>query len=265
MSAAPPSVAGPQVPALPDLPLQQGHPGSPLQGRSGPGRSHRYYDLVMAAFVCVLLCSNLIGVRKIAAVDVPLLGVVVFGAGNLFFPISYLFGDILTEVYGYARSRRVVWAGFAALFFASFQAAVVVGLPPADSFKDQALLEWAFGATWRVAGASLIAYFCGEFVNSFTLARLKVLTRGRYLPLRTIGSTVVGEAVDSLIFYPLAFYGMWSNEQLVAVLITNYCIKVGWEVLATPLTVKIVAWFKRQENEDFYDVDTSFTPFSLKV
>jgi queuosine precursor transporter len=225
----------------------------------------RYYDLVLGAFVCVLLCSNLIGVKKVAAVDLPVIGLLVFGAGNLFFPISYLFGDILTEVYGYARARRVVWTGFAALAFASFQSFVVVSLPPAESFVDQEKLEWAFGSTWRIAGASLIAYFCGEFANSFTLARLKVLTRGRLLPLRTITSTVVGEAIDSVLFYPLAFYGVWSNALLLKVLAANYALKVLWEVLATPLTVRVVHWLKRKEGVDVYDTHTDFTPFSLKV
>jgi uncharacterized integral membrane protein (TIGR00697 family) len=225
----------------------------------------RYYDLILGAFVCVLLCSNLIGVKKVAAVDLPIVGLFVFGAGNLFFPISYLFGDVLTEVYGYARARRVVWTGFAALFFASFQSAVVVGLPPAPSFLDQAQLEWAFGATWRIAGASLIAYFCGEFANSFVMARLKVITAGRFLPLRTISSTVLGEAVDSVIFYPLAFYGVWSNALLLQVLIANYLIKVGWEVLATPVTVAVVRFLKKREGVDVYDTNTNFTPFSLKV
>src|SRR5262245_49702589 len=162
-------------------------------------RPYKYYELVMAAFVCVLLCSNLIGVRKITHVE--LFGHdVVFGAGNLFFPIAYLFGDVLTEVYGYARSRRVVWAGFAALAFASFQSAVIVALPPAPAFKGQAMIEWAFGSTWRIALASLLGYFCGEFANSFTLAKMKILTAGRHLWARTIGSTVVGEAVDTVVF-----------------------------------------------------------------
>ncbi len=228
-------------------------------------RTYKYYDLVMAAFVCVLLCANLIGVRKLTAVDLPVVGLVSFAAGNLFFPISYLFGDILTEVYGYARSRRVVWAGFTALLFASVQSAVVVNLPPSPDFHDQVQLEWAFGSTWRIAGASLFAYFCGEFVNSFTLAKLKILTQGRLLPVRTIGSTVVGELVDTLLFYPLAFLGVFPNDVLIKIMIANYCIKVGWEVVATPLTVRVVTWFKRLENEDFYDRDTQFTPFSLKV
>lgn len=228
-------------------------------------RTYRYYDLVMAAFVCVLLCSNLIGVRKLTTIDLPLFGIVVFGAGNLFFPISYLLGDILTEVYGYARSRRVVWAGFAALGWATAQAAVVVNLPPARDFVGQDHLEWAFGSTGRIAAASLIGYFAGEFMNSIVLAKMKVLTQGRWLPLRTISSTVVGEAADSLIFYPLAFYGVFSNELLLMAMGANYCIKVGWEIVATPMTVRVVGWFKANEGEDFYDTHTKFTPFSLKV
>jgi hypothetical protein len=227
---------------------------------------YRYYDLVMAAFVCVLLCANLIGVTKVAQVE--LFGVKhAFGAGNLFFPLSYLFGDILTEVYGYARSRRVVWAGFAALTFASFMSFVVVNLTPADGdwFPGQEVIEKAFGSTWRIAGASLIGYFCGEFMNSFTLAKLKVLTQGKHLWMRTIGSTVVGESIDTLVFYPLAFYGSWSNELLVSVMIANYCLKVGWEIVVTPITYRVVNALKRAENEDFFDTDTNFTPFSLAV
>jgi queuosine precursor transporter len=232
-----------------------------------PARQYRYYDLVLGAFVCVLLCSNLIGVRKVTQVSWNGEELFAFGAGNLFFPIAYLFGDILTEVYGYARSRRVVWAGFAALAFASFQSFVVVQLPPAAEFRDQAQLEWAFGSTWRIALGSLVAYTCGEFVNSFTLAKLKIATQGRLLWTRTIGSTVAGEAVDTLIFYPLAFYGEpWMPDALlVKIMVANYFIKVGWEVLATPLTYRVVAFFKRAEQEDFYDRNTNFTPFSLKV
>ncbi len=230
-------------------------------------RQYRYYDLVMAAFVCSLLCSDIIGVRKVTHVGWGGKELFAFGAGNLFFPIAYLFGDILTEVYGYARSRRVVWAGFAALAFASLQSFVIVKLPSAAEFHDQAQLEWAFGSTWRIALGSLIAYFCGEFVNSFTLAKLKILTEGRLLWTRTIGSTIAGEAVDSIIFYPLAFYGeSWMPDSLlVKIMIANYCIKVGWEVVATPITYRVVAFFKRAEHEDYYDRATNFTPFSLKV
>ncbi|HCO42483.1 queuosine precursor transporter [Immundisolibacter sp.] len=223
-------------------------------------RSYRYYDLVMAAFVCVLLCANLIGVSKVTTV-----GGFSFSAGNLFFPLSYLFGDILTEVYGYARSRRVVWAGFGALAFAALMSAIVVHLPPAPGWTGQAVIEAAFGSTWRIALASLLGYWCGEFVNSFTLARMKVLTRGRWLWTRTIGSTLVGEAADTMIFYPLAFYGVWDNDLLLAVMGANYCIKVGWEVLATPVTYRIVSRLKRAEQEDYFDDKTDFNPFTLKV
>jgi uncharacterized integral membrane protein (TIGR00697 family) len=229
--------------------------------------NYRYYEFVMAAFVTVLVCSNLIGPAKIAQLDLPVLGTVTFGAGVLFFPISYVFGDVLTEVYGYARSRRVIWSGFAALAFASFMAWVVVQLPPAASWKNQAAYEVAFGSTWRIALASMFAYFCGEFVNSFVLAKMKIATRGRHLWMRTIGSTILGEGVDSLLFYPLAFYGsgIIPNELLPAVMVAQFIGKVGVEVVFTPVTYAIVGWLKRAENEDYYDRDTRFTPFSLKV
>jgi uncharacterized integral membrane protein (TIGR00697 family) len=227
-------------------------------------RVYKYYDLIMASFVCVLLCANLIGVAKVT--EVTVFGhSFAFGAGNLFFPLSYLFGDILTEVYGYARSRKVVWAGFSALAFASFMSFVVVHLPPADGWEGQAVIEQAFGSTWRIALASLIGYFVGEFANSFTLAKLKVKTQGKQLWMRTIGSTIVGEACDTLVFYPLAFYGSWPDELLLAVMGANYLIKVGWEVVATPVTYRVVGALKRAEQEDYYDRDTNFTPFSLET
>ncbi len=227
-------------------------------------RSYRYYDLIMASFVCVLLCANLIGVSKVT--ELTVFGKrFVFGAGNLFFPLSYLFGDVLTEVYGYARSRKVVWAGFGALGFASLMSWVVVHLPPAHGWTGQAMIEAAFGSTWRIALASLIGYFCGEFANSFTLAKMKVLTRGRFLWTRTIGSTIVGEACDTLVFYPFAFYAVWSNDLLVRVMIANYFIKVGWEVVATPITYRVVNALKVAEREDYFDTDTKFTPFSLET
>jgi len=230
----------------------------------GGPRVYRYYDLIMASFVCVLLCANLIGTSKVATVT--LFGQEIrFGAGNLFFPLSYLFGDILTEVYGYARSRKVVWAGFGALAFASGMSWVVVHLPPARGWDGQATVEAAFGSTWRIALASLTGYFVGEFGNSFTLAKLKIFTGGRWLWTRTIGSTIVGELGDTLVFYPLAFYGAWSNDVLVSVMIANYFIKVGWEVVATPITYRVVGALKRIEHEDYYDRDTNFTPFSLST
>ncbi len=231
-----------------------------------PARSYRYFDFVMAAFVTILICSNLIGPAKIAQVDWPLVGTLTFGAGVLFFPISYVFGDILTEVYGYSRARKVIWAGFAGLAFASFMATVVVALPPAPFWKHQAAYEVAFGTTWRIALASMFAYFCGEFVNSFVLAKMKILTAGRWLWTRTIGSTIFGEAVDSALFYPLAFYGtgIIPDDKLPMVMLAQFVTKVGVEVVFTPVTYRIVAFLKRAENEDYYDRDTDFTPFSLK-
>lgn len=229
-------------------------------GKAPTERTYRYYDLIMAAFVTVLLCSNLIGVSKVVTI-----AGFTFGGGNLFFPLSYLFGDILTEVYGYARSRRVVWAGFGALIFASLMSWIVVTLPAADGYQGQAALEQIFGSTPRIVAASIFAYFVGEFTNSFTLAKLKIFTAGRFLWMRTIGSTIAGEAVDSLMFYPLAFYGIWSNDLLIKVMLANYVIKVSWEIFATPLTYRIVGFLKRKEHEDFYDRETDFTPFSLKV
>ena len=229
-------------------------------------RSYRYYDLVMAAFVTILICSNLIGPAKIAQLDLPVLGVVTFGAGVLFFPISDVFGDILTEVYGYDRARKVIWAGFAGLAFASVMATVVVALPPAPFWNNQAAYEVAFGSTWRIVAASMFAYFCGEFVNSFVLAKMKVLTKGRWLWTRTIGSTIFGEAVDSALFYPLAFYGtgIIPDDKLPMVMLAQFVTKVGVEVLFTPLTYRIVNALKRAENEDYYDRKTNFNPFSLK-
>jgi uncharacterized integral membrane protein (TIGR00697 family) len=229
-------------------------------------RDYRYYDFVMAAYVCVLLCSNLIGPAKVSSVHLPVIGTVTFMAGVLFFPISYIFGDILTEVYGYARDRRVVWAGFAALGFASFMAAVVVHLPPADFWRDkQPAVEAIFGNTPRIIAASIVAFLCGTFVNSYVLAKMKILTSGRALWSRIIGSTLCGELVDSILFYSIAFYGLWPREQLIDALFTQYLLKSGWEIVMTPLTYRVVSFLKRVENEDYYDRDTNFTPFSLKT
>jgi queuosine precursor transporter len=230
-------------------------------------RQYRYYELVMAAFVTILVCSNLVGPAKIAQVDLPLWGAFSFGAGVLFFPLSYVFGDILTEVYGYARARRVIWCGFGALAFAALMASIVVALPPAPFWKHQGAYEIAFGSTWRIVAASMIAYFCGEFVNSFVLAKMKVAMQGKRLWMRTIGSTIFGEAVDSALFYPLAFYGtgIIPNDKLPLVMLAQFVTKVGVEVVFTPLTYKIVNALKRAEHEDYYDRDTNFTPFTIKA
>ncbi|HEY3431518.1 MAG TPA: queuosine precursor transporter [Rhodocyclaceae bacterium] len=231
-------------------------------------RQYRYYDFIMAAFVCVLLCSNLIGAAKAAQVDLPLIGTVIFSGGVLFFPISYIFGDILTEVYGYGRDRRVVWAGFAALAFASFMSAVVLALPAAaDDFNRayQDHLVAVFGNTPRIVAGSMIAFFCGTFANSYVLAKMKIATQGKWLWSRTIGSTLIGEAVDSGLFYVIAFYGLWPDEQVLKVALAQYLLKTSWEVVMTPVTYKVVNFLKRHEREDWYDRHTNFSPFRIKV
>ena len=232
-----------------------------------PVRHYRYYDFVMAAFVCVLLSSNFIGAAKQAVVDLPVLGPTPFGAGILFFPISYIFGDILTEVYGYGRDRRVVWAGFGALVFASFMSWVVVNLPPgpSDYMKTyQPALEAVFGNAWRIAAGSMIAFWCGSFANSYVLAKMKIATQGKWLWTRTIGSTLVGELVDSSLFYFIAFYGIWETSDVIKVAIVQYFLKTGWEVVMTPVTYKVVSFLKRAESEDYYDRGTNFNPFKLQ-
>lgn len=238
-------------------------------------RQYKYYDLVMAAFVTILLCSNIIGVSKRSAIPLPFsfsfggaeYHQLIFGTGILFFPISYVFGDILTEVYGYARSRRVIWAGFGALIFASFMSFVIVAMPPAPGWTNQEAYELIFGSTPRIVFSSLIAFWAGEFANSFVLAKMKILTSGRWLWMRTIGSTIVGEGVDSLIFYPLAFYNssIMPNDLVFTVMVSNYLLKVGWEAIITPFTYLIVNFLKRVEHEDYYDRDTNFNPFTLET
>jgi uncharacterized integral membrane protein (TIGR00697 family) len=227
-------------------------------------KSYRYYDLILGAYVCVLLCANLIGAAKVSVLTLPVLGPRTFMAGVLFFPISYLFGDILTEVYGYARDRRAVWAGFGALAFAALMSAVIVHLPPADFWRArQPAIEEMFGNTPRIICGSIIAYWCGSFVNSYVLAKMKILTRGRWLWTRLIGSTICGELIDTALFYTLAFGGLWSLNNLQSVATDQYVLKTLWEVIATPATYRIVAFLKRVEQEDYYDRDTNFTPFSL--
>ena len=233
-----------------------------------PQRSYRYYDFVMAAFVGVLLCSNLIGAAKAAQITLPIIGQVSFSAGVLFFPISYIFGDILTEVYGYGRDRRVVWAGFGALAFAAVMAAVVVALPPVpDDFNRgyQTHIEGVFGNTWRIVIGSMIAFWCGSFANSFVMAKMKIWSQGRRLWQRTIGSTLIGEAVDSSLFYFIAFYAIWPDAQVLAIAVAQFVLKSSWEVVMTPVTYRVVAFLKQAENEDWYDTNTNFTPFRVSV
>ncbi len=229
------------------------------------GRQFRYYDFAMAAFAVILICSNLIGAGKPAQLALPVFGTVTFGAGILFFPLSYVLGDVLTEVYGFARARRVVWVGFGASVFTAAMAWVIVALPPSPDWQGQAALAEVFGQVPRIFFASIAAFWAGEMANAFVMARMKVWTQGRMLWTRTIGSTVVGQGVDSLIFYPLAFLGVWENSLVIQVLITNYLLKVLWEVILTPVTYRIVAFFKDAEGVDVFDTKTDFSLFKAKV
>lgn len=229
------------------------------------GRPLRYFDFIMAAFVVILLLSNVIGAGKVASLDLPVVGAYAFGAGILFFPLSYVIGDVLTEVYGYARARRVIWAGFAAMLFMAAMSWVVVALPPDASWGGQGAYEAVFGQVPRIVFASICAFWAGEFVNSFVMAKMKVWTDGRHLWTRTIGSTVVGQGVDSAIFYPLAFWGVWPNALVITVMVTNWALKVGWEALLTPVTYGVVGWLKRREGLDVFDEGTAFTPFKARV
>jgi queuosine precursor transporter len=234
------------------------HVSAEAVGRDG----FRYFDFVMAAFVAILLLSNVIGAAKLATV-----WGFTFGAGILFFPLGYVIGDVLTEVYGYARARRCIWAGFVALIFMAFMSWVVVSLPPAAGWTNQPAYDAVFGQVPRIVFASIVAFWAGEFVNSIVLAKLKVLTKGKYLWTRTISSTFFGQGVDSLLFYPLAFWGAsgWTNDAVLTVMVTNWGLKVLWEVLLTPVTYAVVGYLKRREGVDVYDDKTDFTPFSAKV
>lgn len=230
--------------------------------------AYRYYEFLMCGMVTVLLCSNLIGPAKVCTVTLPLIGALSFGAGNLFFPISYIFDDLITEVYGYARARRVAWAGLGALVFATVMSAFIVHVPPSPlepyNATLQPALETVFGGTWRIVAASMFAYICGDFVNSFVLAKMKVATNGRWLWTRTVGSTMAGQAVDSLLFYPIAFGGLWTSSSLFHVILFNWTFKVTVEIVSIPLIYWIVGKLKRAEGIDTFDRGTHFTPFSLK-
>ncbi len=228
----------------------------------------RYYDLMVGGMVAVLLCSNLIGPAKTSTINLPLIGALTFGAGNLFFPISYIFDDVLTEVYGYARARRGTWICFGALIFATLMSQAIIHMPvaPNEPFNKtlEPALEVVFGATWRIALASLVGFWLGDFVNAYVMAKMKLWTKGRWLWTRTIGSTIVGEGVDSLTFYPIAFMGIWEGQTIVKVIAFNWIMKVVVETVLTPVTYAVVGFLKRRENIDTFDTTTSFNPFSLK-
>jgi len=220
-------------------------------------RQYKYYDLILGLFVAVILISN------VASSKILSLGPFTFDGGTILFPISYIFGDILTEVYGYKRSRRVIWTGFFAAFLMSAVFMIVGKLPPAADWPNQEAYDKILGLTPRIVIASLIAYFAGEFSNSYTLAKMKIFSKGKFLWTRTIGSTIAGEGVDTLLFVFIAFYGIFPGNLILAILISNYLFKVCFEAAFTPFTYMIVGFLKRKERCDVYDYDTDFNPFSI--
>jgi uncharacterized integral membrane protein (TIGR00697 family) len=225
-------------------------------------RTYRCLDIISVTFVVVLLISNLTAIKPL---NLPSFLHVQMDGGNILFPISYIFGDVLVEVYGYARSRRVIWLGFAANAIAALVFSLVVALPAAPGWDLQSAFAQILGQTPRVVLASLCAFLCGEFMNSYVMAKMKIWSHGRWLWTRTIGSTIIGELADSALFTLIAFAGLWSGETIIKVIIGNYLFKVAYEILATPLTYAIVGALKRAEREDFYDHKTNFSPFTLRV
>jgi queuosine precursor transporter len=214
----------------------------------------KYLNFITAFFVTVLLVSN------VASSKILAIGPLTFDGGTILFPLSYIFGDILTEVYGYARSRRVIWTGFLMLLLATLVFIIVGILPPAADWNGQAAYDQILGMTPRIVVASLTAYFVGEFLNAFVLAKMKVFTKGKHLWARTIGSTLFGEAADTLIFCMIAFYGILDNQLLLSVIVSNYVFKVGVEVLFTPVTYMVIGFLKKKEKEDYFDTYTNFNP-----
>lgn len=233
-------------------------------------RPYRYFDLVMVVFVTILLISNIASAAKIVDWGFSILGLrLAFDAGTILFPVSYIFGDVLTEVYGYKRSRRVIWAGFASLALSALVFRIIQSLPGEATWQQYAGQQ-AYDAilggfsSGGIVFASLIAYFAGEFSNSYVLAKMKLLTRGRWLWTRTIGSTLVGEAIDTSLFILIAtLAGVFPWELFPSLVITNYIFKVGVEVLMTPVTYWVVTALKKAESEDYYDWYTNFNPFHL--
>jgi len=236
-----------------------------VDAREIAGREFRYFDFVMVAFVVILLLSNVIGAEKRSVIDLPWIGPRAFGAGILFFPISYVIDDVLTEVYGYARARRALWAGFAALVFMAVMEWTVVHLPVDQGWNGQAAYERVFGSGWRIILASLTAFWVGDLLNSLVMAKMKIWTEGKHLWTRTIGSTIIGEGADSLIFYPVAFYAMsdWPIHKIFEVMLAQFVLKVSWEVVLTPVTYAVVNYLKRREGFDVYDRGTNFSPFKV--
>jgi uncharacterized integral membrane protein (TIGR00697 family) len=230
-------------------------------------RSFRYLDALTTAFVVILLVSNLIA-QKICLLG-PFsiggwsLGPFAVSGAVLLFPITYIFGDVFTEVYGYAASRRAIWLGFFGTALLYVIGAVVIALPSAPGWRNQQAFATVFGFIPRILAASLIAFWAGEFANSYTLARMKLLTNGRMLWTRTVGSTIVGQGVDTVLVITLTFGGIYPARVLVNIILTGYALKVGYEVIATPLTYLVINWLKRAEHADAFDHHEDFNPFSF--
>ncbi|BDC48054.1 transporter [Bryobacterales bacterium F-183] len=218
-------------------------------------RQYRYLSTLLTFFVAILLISNVMG-QKLC-----LIWGFSIGGANLLFPVTYIFGDVFTEVYGYAASRRAIWLGFLCSFLMSAIGLILVALPPHPEWKNQEAYAAIFGFVPKMVGASLIAYWCGEFANSYTMARMKVFTSGKHLWMRTIGSTVVGQLVDTTVFLSLAFSSTLTLSSLIELIITSYSFKVIYEICATPLTYWVVNTLKRAEGVDSYDYNTDFNPF----
>lgn len=232
-------------------------------------RGFRYLDVITASFVAVLLISNITAL-KVVKIDLDLFGhafPLITDGALLIFPVSYIFGDILTEVYGFRRSRKVIWMGFAWLILFNFLLGVATIMPPEPGWQKEVGQEnfrKVFQLSPRLAMAGILAYFWGEFANSIVLAKMKVLMRGRYLWMRTIGSTIVGQFIDTLLFCVVAFWGVILPANVLPYALTGYFLKVGIEVFMTPVTYMVVGYLKRAEREDFYDYDTRFNPFTLQ-
>jgi uncharacterized integral membrane protein (TIGR00697 family) len=220
-------------------------------------KNYKYLDTITVIFVVVLLVSN------IASSKISQIGKLTLDGGTILFPLSYIFNDILTEVYGYKTSRKVIWLGFFSAILASLVFAIVAWLPSASSWNNQEAYLAILGQTPRIVLASLLAYLCGEFLNSFILAKMKIWTSGKMLWTRTIGSTIIGELADSIIFVCIAFMGVYSKEIILALIISNYIFKTVVEVIFTPITYKIVRFLKHSESEDYYDTKTNFNPLAL--
>ena len=227
-------------------------------------KNYRYFDFILGLFVAVLLISNIVSVKAVQ-IFIPFTKFhFSFDGGTLLFPFSYIFADILTEVYGYERSRKVIWSGFFGLVLMAAIVWLVGIIPPDPLWEYQTAYQSLLMTAPRIALASIVAYFAGEFTNSFVLSKMKIITKGKHLWSRTIASTLIGELIDTVIFVYVAFWGIWDQSLIIIVLISNYVFKTLYEIAATPLTYLVVKWLKHKENEDHFDYDANYNPFLLK-